>query len=802
MFRVWNCLEAQHDWRLVVTAALVCFLTSLAAINLYQRARDTDGRSAIVWLLTAGAVTGIGIWSTHFIAMLAYTPGFAFDYNLKLTVLSLVVAIAATTLGLTLALLQRARWHVAAGVVIGLGIAGMHYMGMASLNFVIVWNRDIVVASIVVGVVLAVAAMTAARRGKSAAGVTAAAALLALAITSHHFIAMGAIGLIPPVMSADDTNRITPIALCLAIAVATLAMVVAGLFIAVTDRKTQLRSLERGIQLDAALNNMGQGLCMFDADNRLQLWNTQYLQMYDLGPDQLAGGDDYQRLLTLRAAAGTSSIELEAYRTRLVAAIHDRVPANWMATLRDGRKVRVTYQPMANGGWVLTHEDHTERMRNQERVEFLAHHDALTQLPNRIALAQYVAAAIVRADDAGTGFAVVCLDLDRFKEINDLYGHAAGDNFLREVARRLTAASKGAFVARIGGDEFVIVVTEGEQPDSAEALCTRLIRAFEPDIAVSGVAVRGGCTMGIGIYPDNGRAADDLIANADAALYRAKADQRGTFRFFDLTLDNSLREKRILHRELIAAIEHKQFEAYFQPQATAAGDVVGFEVLARWNHPTRGLVAPDVFIPLAEETGLIRDIDEMIMREACSEAATWQRPLSIAVNLSPVDFRRGDVAGMILAILVATGLNPDRLHVEITEGVLLEDNVRASNELRRIKALGVHLAMDDFGKGYSSLSYLLMFPFDKIKIDRTFVAQLDSCPQSRAIVRAIIGLGHSLGLTVIAEGVEDVGQREILINKGCDQFQGFLLGRPQKASAFRMLASNLDTTSPDLRAAI
>ncbi|MCP9625994.1 EAL domain-containing protein [Rhodopseudomonas palustris] len=787
MLKVWNCLETQHDWSLVLVAGLICLLTSLAAVNLYQRARVSDLRVSMFWLLTTGAVTGGGIWATHFIAMLAYTPGVAIDYDLKLTVASLLIAAVMTTLGFVVAAHGGRRWRVVVGGgLIGIGIAAMHYTGMASLNLLLSWDQATVISSIVAGIVLAIGAVALAQHGESSWNLAGAGVLLTLAITSHHFIAMGAIELLPAIDIATLSPRLSPVALCLTVALATSAIVGAGLFAALIDRSSHRRVTERTVQLDAALNNMGQGLCMYDDAGRLQLCNAQYIELYRLRAEDIVLGEDHERQIALKIAAGTMFLDADTHRSKLAAAIADRTPTDWMASLPDGREIHITYQPMSNGGWVITHEDYTERMQSRARIEFLAHHDGLTLLANRIAFDKQLAEATARAKAAQTSFAAICVDLDHFKAVNDVYGHIAGDEFLREVARRLTEAAADEFVARVGGDEFIILTAHGTRPEDAEALCERIVAAFAADFQLKGGVIRAGCSMGVAMFPDNGRTAEDLIANADAALYRVKADQRGSFRFFETSLDNSLREKRTLHRDLIEAVEKRQFEPYFQPQVTAFGEIVGFEVLVRWRHPTRGLVAPAEFIPLAEETGLITEIDEQVLRAACREGAGWDKPLAIAVNLSPVDFKRGDVPSTLLSILFETGMEPDRLHIEITEGVLMQDDGRAIGQLRRIKDLGAHLAMDDFGTGYSSLSYLQSFPFDKIKIDRGFVAQLVSNPQSRAIVKAIIGLGHSLGLSVIAEGVEQDDQLDFLIELGCDEFQGYLTGRPQPAKQYRV----------------
>jgi len=347
------------------------------------------------------------------------------------------------------------------------------------------------------------------------------------------------------------------------------------------------------------------------------------------------------------------------------------------------------------------------------------------------------------------------------------------------VSRRLKAAAEGVFLARLGGDEFILISTEGTQPATAAALAERLLNAAAEEVTVEGHHLKIGISIGVAIFPTDGNDETMLLGNADAALYRAKADGRGTIRFFEAEMDKRLRERRALQHDLRSAISRGEFILHYQPQARMDGKIIGMEALTRWKHPSRGLVVPNIFIPIAEESSLIIEIGEWVLREACSEAVTWPRPLQVAVNLSPVQFRHGDLPTLVHSILLETGLSPSRLELEITESVLIGDLQRAVSILRRLKSLGVRIAMDDFGTGYSSLSYLQSFPFDKIKIDRTFISNLDRNPQSAAIIRAVIGLGRGLELPVVAEGVETKEQHAFLSRESCDEIQGFLVGRPQ-----------------------
>ena len=429
-------------------------------------------------------------------------------------------------------------------------------------------------------------------------------------------------------------------------------------------------------------------------------------------------------------------------------------------------------------------EDVTDRKRAEARIEYLAHHDTLTNLPNRTAFTECLDSTLEQAEAAGEKFALLCIDLDRFKEVNDVFGHSIGDALLQEVARRFQIATQGAFVARLGGDEFTVIMAEDAQPAGAEALAERLLACTADDVEFDGPRLRFGLSVGVAIYPDDGADAKTLLANADAALYRAKDEGRGSIRFFAPEMDRHLRDRRALQHDLRSAVERGELTLHYQPQAAIDGSMVGFEALLRWRHPTRGLVPPGQFVPLAEESAQIIPIGEWVLREACREAASWPRELQIAVNLSPIQFKHGDLVALVHTILLETGLAPHRLELEVTEGVLVDDFSRAVSMLRRLKMLGVKIAMDDFGTGYSSLSYLQAFPFDKMKIDRSFIANLQRNPQSAAIIRAMIGLGRGLNLPILAEGVETQDQLEFLRREQCDEVQGFLIGAPAPIDNF------------------
>lgn len=429
-------------------------------------------------------------------------------------------------------------------------------------------------------------------------------------------------------------------------------------------------------------------------------------------------------------------------------------------------------------------EDITEQRQASERIAYIAHHDSLTGLPNRAAFDEFFPRALDAANGSAGELVVMCIDLDGFKEINDQYGHAAGDEVLRGITARLRAAAgEGAFLARVGGDEFVFLRQNVGGADVADELAQRLIAVAKDEFDVEGKRLRIGLSIGIAISPLHGTDCKTLLVNADLALYQAKNEQRGTIRHFSRAMDSQIREERALRAELERALEKAEFHLHYQPQVDIKRELIGHEALLRWRSATHGDVSPMTFVPVAEQTGLIVPIGEWVLREACREAASWPGRTKVAVNISPQQFKGADLPRLVQLALAETGLPASRLELEITESVFIDDFTRALSTLMRLKALGVDIALDDFGTGYSSLSYLHAFPFDRIKVDRSFVAELGTNARSDAIMRAIVSMAKSLGIPVLAEGVETEQQWSWLSELGCDAVQGYLIGRPQPLAA-------------------
>ncbi len=533
---------------------------------------------------------------------------------------------------------------------------------------------------------------------------------------------------------------------------------------------------------DAALENMHQGLCLFDAEERLILRNDRFLKLWRLPSDACPPGTTLvevsRQALEARVGAAVSAARLEEARRRILTALEEGSDPRIVAEYDADFVLSIDSRRLPGGGWVTTFEDISERRRSEARIAHMALHDALTGLPNRVQFHSWLDAEMARAAAGSTRLAVIAIDLDRFKEINDSLGHAEGDRVLRDIGAALQAVLQDQEIAaRMGGDEF-IVAKRFENPAELEAFVARVEACLLGGFAAHG-SLAVGASMGVAVFPSDAGDRETLLNNADLAMYRAKGDFAERICYYEPGMDEQARHRRVIANDLRYAAARGELRLLYQPQrALQSDELVGYEALLRWGHPKLGGIPPMDFIPIAEETGEIIRLGEWVLRTACTEAAAWPSGHKVAVNLSPVQLLKPDLPEVITAILVETGLAPTRLELEITETALIADKTRALHSLRRIKALGVRVAMDDFGTGYSSLDTLHSFPFDKIKIDKSFLADSERSEQARAIIRAILALGRSLSIPVLAEGLETDAQRELLLREGCAEAQGYLFGRP------------------------
>jgi diguanylate cyclase (GGDEF)-like protein len=515
--------------------------------------------------------------------------------------------------------------------------------------------------------------------------------------------------------------------------------------------------------------------------------------MFGLSPETVKPGRTIREVLDQRVATGGFSVDaVDTYQTELLASVAHGATFSKLTKLPDGRIISIVNQPMADGGWVATHEDITERLLAEEKIKHLAHYDTLTDLPNRVTFYERIETVLSRLRRSET-IAVLSLDLDRFKNVNDTLGHPIGDLLLQAAADRMRSCVRSDdVVARLGGDEFAIVQVPSGQPSDVSALAARLIEVVGAPYNLEGHQVIVGASIGIAIAPSDGDTPDVLMKNADLALYRAKADAGGTYRFFEIEMDARMQARRALELDLRKAIVNGEFALYYQPIIDVKTErITSCEALVRWHHPERGMILPDEFIPVAEETGLIVPLGEWVLRQACAEAARWPKHVTMAVNLSPAQCKSRNLVPTVISALATSGLSANRLELEITELVLLQDNEGAFAVLHQLRNLGIRIAMDDFGTGYSSLGYLRSFPFDKIKIDQSFIHDLPAKEDSLAIVRAVVGLSSSLGITTTAEGVETNEQLASLTSEGCNEVQGFLFSPARPAAEVEKLLGRL-----------
>jgi diguanylate cyclase (GGDEF)-like protein len=670
MIDVALCIAVDHNPWLVLVAVAICCIGAFAVSQTFERVCESDGWQRSGWVLLTAVASGATIWCTHFVAMLAYRAQVPVTLDPVLTILSLLVAIAGTGIGISLAMRRGRVFPIVGGATFGAAISSMHYVGMYAyrIDGIVEWRWSYVVVSVLCSIVFAGAAFAVLRSAAIRHRVAIGGALLVTAIATLHFIAMTALRVTPLHLSESPLAPGAMVALALATGLVGIVVIIAGVLAAYIDRQTRSDALHS--------------------------------------------------------------------------------------------------------------------------LRHMALNDGLTGLPNRVHFQQRLDLLLVNARSNRTKFAMVAIDLDRFKEINDIHGHRAGDDVLVAVAGRLRAIDPDSLVARLGGDEFMVLIPFEDQV-ALMAQVGRLDAAMREPLDIGSFEVRVGASVGVAIYPDDAKDAETLTNNADLAMYRAKSTRQLCPCYYDATLDEAVRERRELAVDLRDAIHGNQLDVVYQLQASVStGGITGYEALVRWTHPVRGEIPPSIFVPIAEENGLILQLGEFVLRRACRDAMSWQHQSKVAVNVSSVQLAHADLPRLFHQVMLDTGLPPRRLEIELTESAIMADRERSLHILRQIKALGIGVALDDFGTGYSSLETLRAFPFDKIKLDQFFVAEIETSPQAVAIIRAVLALGKSLSIPILAEGIETDNQLGALIREGCDEAQGFLLGLPMPSPVGSAVSSS------------
>jgi diguanylate cyclase (GGDEF)-like protein len=762
MFRVLECVWTQHDHWTVGLAALIWVVGSMAFFLALARAQECSANRRNGWLAAAGAAGGLGVWATHFVAMLAYDGGVSVAYEPSLTALSAAISVAAFWAAARVLGGFGLKQCLLAGGVLAVGVAAMHFTGMAALEAAarVRYDWPPVIAGATVSFGLFAASFAAFQRFSGFARVIGGAAPAILAVCILHFNGMASTLLVPDASLPSIAPGVGREWLIGTIVGAAAVVILLTVLATVLDRYlTDMKGFAEAT-LEGLLIVRDQKI--IEANDRMAvLLGIQAEVLVGQAVDAVLVALDGKPLSAARDKPVEAAPRGGAGQRVFEVAVH-----------------AIEYRGRISD--VLAVRDLTEAKTAQRRIEHLARHDGLTDLPNRTLLEERLEHALARAARTGEEVALVAVDLDRFKAVNDLFGHAEGDRVLKDVAEILRHCVRATdTVARIGGDEFAILQVGASQPEGAATLSDRILETFREVMNLSLDPTAVGASLGVAVYPMDADDAESLRHAADIALYKAKTSGRGAVAFFDAQMDIEARQRRQLENDLRHAVTRREFRLDYQPLVRSAdGALCGYEALVRWNHPERGEVGPDDFIPLAEETGAILAIGEWVLMEACRAAAAWPAPLKVAVNISAVQFQVATLADVVAAALAASGLDAARLELEITETALLKDREAVIATLHRIKALGASIVMDDFGTGYSSLSNLQSFPFDKIKIDRSFIQSMEDDDAARSIIRAIVGIGRSLNLPVVAEGVETAEQRRLVIEEGCPEAQGFYFGRP------------------------
>lgn len=784
--RIYQCLVFEHDYQLVLLAVLICLFSAFTAVSLQERARGATAQSRSKWIILTAITIGTGIWATHFVAMLAYDTGMAVRYDLLQTALSLLIAILVSGLGFHFATYNRTkRARGMAGLIVGGGIAGMHFVGMSALRVPgsISYQPNFIVLSLVFGLGFSVMAMVGMNKTRDIVRHGVATLLLTAAICGLHFTAMAGL-----VLSYDPTialvdSVVSQSTLVVTVSVISLALLGFSLATAFVDQDALKQKKLEAVRVKSLADAALEGIVVMDMGGHIVSANQSFLDLCGKKMVELRGHPlrrFFQQFLGESDLSALAENNGHLEEAMLLQPLGDEIPTEIFF-----RQADVNGEPQL----VAIVRDLREKRAAERQINFLSNYDVLTGLANRQLLMDRLQRAVPAAIANETKILLHYIDIDGFKELNTTIGQLGGDNLLKIFATRLQKCVREVdTVARIGADQFCVIQENIDRIESADLLVDDFHRRLEQPFVVSGREAFLTASIGIAVAPGDTIDAGSLLSRAEIAMKQAKEVIGNSYRFYEEALDNTHLQRRKLKRDLVGAIDRGEIKMVYQPQYNVrTGAVTGFEALVRWTHPERGPIGPAEFIPLAEESRQIHELGTWIIEESCREAARWTNPLNVAINLSPVQFQQDNLPDLIERTILKHGLEPTRLEIEITEGVLIADIDHAVELLGRLRAQGIKLAMDDFGTGYSSLSYLQRFPFDKLKIDQSFVRTMLQQEQSRGIVRGMIGLAHGLNIPILAEGVETESEFALLRLENCDEIQGYYLGKPKDISDYEDL---------------
>ena len=786
--RIYQSLVLEHDYQLVMLAVLICLFSSFTAVSLQERARRTTEDARPKWIVLTAIAIGTGIWATHFVAMMAYEIGVPMRYEPVLTMASLVGAIVVSGLGFHFATYHRTkRSRGLAGLIIGIGISGMHFLGMAGVQLPGEMSHlpNYIFLALAFGLGFSVLAMVGMNKTQDIVRHGVATGLLTAAICGLHFTAMAGLEIsLNPAIQMPDA-MISESTLVIGISVFTLALLGYSLATAFIDQDAATQKQIEAIRLESLADAALEGIVVMDMGGHIVNANSSFVALCGKQMLELRGHPLHRYFQQFASDESINTLAENAAHLEealLLNQFGEKIPTEIFF-----RQVIVSHEPQL----VAVIRDLREKRAAEQQINYLSNYDVLTGLANRQLMLDRLQRAVPAAIANEGSVALHYIDLDGFKELNTTLGQEGGDHLLRVFASRLQRCVREIdTVARIGADQFCVIQENIDRVENADLLVEELQRRLDQPFAINGREANLTASVGIAVAPGDTDDANSLLSHAEIAMRQAKTAIGNSYRFYEESLDQSQLLRRKLKRDLVGAVARGEIRMVYQPQfSVRTGDVTGFEALVRWTHPERGPIGPAEFIPLAEENSQIFDLGAWIIKESCREAASWANPLKIAINLSPVQFQQESLPTIIESTISKYSLDPNRLEIEITEGVLIEDIDHALKVLGRLRAQGIKLAMDDFGTGYSSLSYLQRFPFDKLKIDRSFVRTMLAEEPSRAIVRGMIGLAHGLNIPILAEGVETESEYDMLRVENCDEIQGYYLGKPEDIAHYQDLVS-------------